>query len=42
MFRQSVRLFLSVFQALNHFLKCPNTDDNLAVEMAIETVSVSK
>ncbi|TNN69397.1 WD repeat-containing protein 19 [Liparis tanakae] len=26
-------------RALKHFLKCPNTDDNLAVEMAIETVS---
>lgn len=25
-------------RALSHFLKCPNTDDNLAVEMAIETV----
>lgn len=26
------------FQALKHFLKCPNSEDNLAVEMAIETV----
>ncbi|KAK6324407.1 hypothetical protein J4Q44_G00037490 [Coregonus suidteri] len=25
-------------KALKHFLKCPNTDDNLAIEMAIETV----
>lgn len=25
-------------QALKHFLKCPNTDDNVAIEMAIETV----
>lgn len=29
---------VSVYKALKHFLKCPNTDDNLAVEMAIETV----
>lgn len=27
-----------LFQALKNFLKCPNTEDNLAVEMAIETV----
>ncbi|XP_041788987.1 WD repeat-containing protein 19 [Chelmon rostratus] len=29
-------------RALKHFLKCPNTDDNLAVEMAIETVGQAK
>lgn len=27
------------FQALKHFIKSPNTEDNLAIEMAIETVS---
>lgn len=27
------------FQALKHFLKCPNSEDNAALEMAIETVS---
>ncbi|KAK7929442.1 hypothetical protein WMY93_005837 [Mugilogobius chulae] len=29
-------------RALKHFLKCPNTEDNLAVEMAIETVGQAK
>ncbi|XP_062264138.1 WD repeat-containing protein 19-like [Platichthys flesus] len=29
-------------RALGHFLKCSNTDDNLAVEMAIETVRQAK
>ncbi|XP_019956067.1 WD repeat-containing protein 19 isoform X1 [Paralichthys olivaceus] len=29
-------------RALRHFLKCSNTDDNLAVEMAIETVGQAK
>ncbi|KAF3852119.1 hypothetical protein F7725_005474 [Dissostichus mawsoni] len=29
-------------KALKHFLKCPNTDDNLAVEMAIETVGQAR
>ncbi|XP_062864836.1 WD repeat-containing protein 19 [Trichomycterus rosablanca] len=29
-------------RALKHFLKCPNTDDNLAIEMAIETVGEAK
>ncbi|KAI1887644.1 hypothetical protein AGOR_G00192430 [Albula goreensis] len=29
-------------RALKHFLKCPNTDDNLAIEMAIETVGQAK
>uniref|UniRef100_A0A3Q3W5I8 WD repeat domain 19 n=1 Tax=Mola mola TaxID=94237 RepID=A0A3Q3W5I8_MOLML len=29
-------------RALSHFLKCPNTDDSLAVEMAIETVGQAK
>ncbi|XP_037327609.2 WD repeat-containing protein 19 isoform X1 [Pungitius pungitius] len=29
-------------RALKHFLKCPNTDDNLAVEMAIETVGQAR
>ncbi|XP_029905954.1 WD repeat-containing protein 19 [Myripristis murdjan] len=29
-------------RALKHFLKCPNTDDSLAVEMAIETVGQAK
>ncbi|XP_035492016.2 WD repeat-containing protein 19 isoform X2 [Scophthalmus maximus] len=29
-------------RALKHFLKCPNKDDNLAVEMAIETVGQAK
>ncbi|XP_055768737.1 WD repeat-containing protein 19 [Salvelinus fontinalis] len=29
-------------KALKHFLKCPNTDDNLAIEMAIETVGQAK
>lgn len=27
------------FQALRHFMKSPSTEDNLAMEMAIETVS---
>ena len=27
------------FQALKHFLKCPSSEDNAAIEMAIETVS---
>lgn len=27
------------FQALKHFMKSPSTEDNLAIEMAIETVS---
>lgn len=27
------------FQALRHFLQSPSTEDNLAMEMAIETVS---
>lgn len=35
-----VCFFLGVSQALKHFLKCPNTEDNLAIEMAIETVRV--
>ncbi len=34
-------LFLSFSQSLKHFLSCPNTDDSLAIEMAIETVSIS-
>ncbi|XP_068176892.1 WD repeat-containing protein 19 isoform X2 [Antennarius striatus] len=29
-------------RALNHFLKCPSTDDNQAVEMAIQTVGQAK
>ncbi|KAF7656695.1 hypothetical protein LDENG_00037970 [Lucifuga dentata] len=29
-------------RALNHFLKCPNADDSLAVKMAIETVGQAK
>ncbi|XP_030643578.1 WD repeat-containing protein 19 [Chanos chanos] len=29
-------------RALKHFLKCPNTDDNVAIEMAIETVGEAK
>nr|XP_020479849.1 WD repeat-containing protein 19 isoform X2 [Monopterus albus] len=29
-------------RALKHFLKCPNSDDNLAIEMAIETVGQAK
>ncbi|TKS68140.1 WD repeat-containing protein 19 [Collichthys lucidus] len=29
-------------RALKHFLKCPSTEDNLAVEMAIETVGQAK
>ncbi|KAM3864863.1 WD repeat-containing protein 19 [Diretmus argenteus] len=29
-------------RALKHFLKCPTTDENLAVEMAIETVGQAK
>ncbi|XP_061566182.1 WD repeat-containing protein 19 [Cololabis saira] len=29
-------------RALKHFLKCPNTDDNQAIEMAIETVGQAK
>ncbi|XP_053110027.1 WD repeat-containing protein 19 isoform X2 [Hemicordylus capensis] len=29
-------------RALKHFLKSPNTDDNLAIEMAIETVGQAK
>ncbi|XP_036373153.1 WD repeat-containing protein 19 [Megalops cyprinoides] len=29
-------------RALKHFLKCPNTDDNLAIELAIETVGQAK
>ncbi|XP_018591517.1 WD repeat-containing protein 19 [Scleropages formosus] len=29
-------------RALKHFLKCPNTDDSLAIEMAIETVGQAK
>ncbi|XP_053560025.1 WD repeat-containing protein 19 [Bombina bombina] len=29
-------------RALKHFLKCPNTDDNIAIEMAIETVGQAK
>ncbi|KAM6940536.1 WD repeat-containing protein 19 [Xenentodon cancila] len=29
-------------RALKHFLKCPNTDDNMAIEMAIETVGQAK
>lgn len=28
----------SYSQALKHFLKCSNTEDNQAIEMAIETV----
>lgn len=27
------------FQALKHFLKCPSSENNAAIEMAIETVS---
>lgn len=35
-------LCLSVHtQALKHFLKCPSSDDSLAIEMAIETVSTA-
>ncbi len=35
-------LYLSVHtQALKHFLKCPSSDDSLAIEMAIETVSTA-
>lgn len=30
------------FQALNHFLKCSSTEDNKALDLAIETVSRSK
>ncbi|KAG7313919.1 hypothetical protein KOW79_022415 [Hemibagrus wyckioides] len=29
-------------RALKHFLKCPNTDDSVAIEMAIETVGEAK
>ncbi|XP_041121208.1 WD repeat-containing protein 19 [Polyodon spathula] len=29
-------------RALKHFLKCPNTEDSLAIEMAIETVGQAK
>ncbi|XP_066242265.1 WD repeat-containing protein 19 [Saccopteryx leptura] len=29
-------------RALNHFLKCPNSEDNAAIEMAIETVGQAK
>ncbi|KAF4071641.1 hypothetical protein AMELA_G00275630 [Ameiurus melas] len=29
-------------RALKHFLKCPNTDDNVAIEMAIETIGEAK
>ncbi|XP_027691770.1 WD repeat-containing protein 19 isoform X2 [Vombatus ursinus] len=29
-------------RALKHFLKCPNSEDNMAVEMAIETVGHAK
>lgn len=28
-----------LFQALKHFLKCPSSENNAAIEMAIETVS---
>lgn len=31
--------FSTSFQALRHFMKSPSTEDNLAIEMAIETVS---
>lgn len=31
-------ILCTFLQALKHFLKSPNTDDNLAIEMAIETV----
>ncbi|KAF3825268.1 hypothetical protein GH733_005902 [Mirounga leonina] len=30
------------FQALKHFLKCPSSEDNAAIEMAIETVGQAK
>lgn len=33
-----VPVFLFLFQALKHFLKSPSTEDNMAIEMAIETV----
>lgn len=37
-----IYLYLSVCtQALKHFLKCPSSDDSLAIEMAIETVSTA-
>uniref|UniRef100_H0X6K1 WD repeat domain 19 n=1 Tax=Otolemur garnettii TaxID=30611 RepID=H0X6K1_OTOGA len=29
-------------RALKHFLKCPNSEDNVAIEMAIETVGQAK
>ncbi|XP_061778717.2 WD repeat-containing protein 19 [Nerophis lumbriciformis] len=29
-------------RALKHFLKCPNTEDSLALDMAIETVGLAK
>uniref|UniRef100_A0A3P8TSU1 WD repeat domain 19 n=1 Tax=Amphiprion percula TaxID=161767 RepID=A0A3P8TSU1_AMPPE len=29
-------------RALKHFLKCPNNEDNMAIEMAIETVGQAK
>lgn len=35
---QAALFFLDNCQALKHFLLCPNTEDNLAIEMAIETV----
>lgn len=34
--------FLPHFQALNHFLKCSSAEDNRALDLAIETVSLSK
>jgi len=37
-----INIFVSVCtQALKHFLKCPSSDDSLAIEMAIETVSAA-
>lgn len=34
--------FPILFQALNHFLKCSSSEDNRALDLAIETVSLSK
>uniref|UniRef100_A0A669CGS2 WD repeat domain 19 n=1 Tax=Oreochromis niloticus TaxID=8128 RepID=A0A669CGS2_ORENI len=39
---QTALFFLDNCQALKNFLLCPNTEDNLAIEMAIETVGQAK
>lgn len=38
-----IYLYLSTrTQALKHFLKCPSSDDSVAIEMAIEAVSITE